>query len=241
MKKINYFYIDESGSISNNSGVFIHGCIKTDSPKSINDALKKLLLELTDSLYYEGLKERILDEGFHATENNIDMRADVYKLIPLLDYRAYLVITKKDSDFFRLKMKNMDESDYFEYSLKQLIMDRISAHKEDRNIFFFETIQLTKRSLKEILDNLFASLSKKYDCEYKIVGKEEENMGIVDYINFLFFHILEEAKPWPRMQANVNLVSPKIAIIKYLHNNTFLSRNKEEEFKVNLLNIQEKY
>lgn len=241
MKKINYFYIDESGSISNNSGIFIHGCVKTDSPQSINDALKKLMSEFTSSLYYEGFKKRILKEGFHATENNPDMRADVYKLIPLLDYRAYIVITKKESDFFKTKMSSMDESDYFEYSLRQLIMDRIYSHKEDKNIFFFETIQLKKRSLKKIIEDLFNSLPVEYDCEYKIVGKEEENMGIVDYLNFLFNHIFEDENPWSRMKQNISIVSPKIAIIKYLHNNIFLSRKKEDDFQVNLENIIKSY
>ena len=106
IKKVNYFYIDESGSINNDSSVFIHGCIKTDSPNTISEALKKLKEDLEDSLYYNEFSKRIKTEGFHATENNIDMRADVYKLLPLLDYRSYFVILNKETDYFKeLKKK----------------------------------------------------------------------------------------------------------------------------------------
>ena len=66
IKKTNYFYIDESGGISNDSKLFIHGCIRTDSPNSISDALLKLKQEILDNVYYENLVDQIKKQGFHA-------------------------------------------------------------------------------------------------------------------------------------------------------------------------------
>jgi hypothetical protein len=63
-KKVNYFYIDESGSISNDSNIFIHGCIKTDSPITITDSLLKLKKELRNSLYYDEFRHKIVKQGF---------------------------------------------------------------------------------------------------------------------------------------------------------------------------------
>jgi hypothetical protein len=54
-KKTNYFYIDESGSINNDSKIFIHGCIKTDSPIALTTALTELKQQLLDTLYYDDL------------------------------------------------------------------------------------------------------------------------------------------------------------------------------------------
>lgn len=240
-KKINYFYIDESGNINNDSTIFIHGCIKTDSPITITESLLKLKEEIGSSLYYDKFKDKIAKQGFHATENNMDMRADLYKLLPLLDYRAYFVITNKKSDYFLEKIAKMDESEYFAHSLRKLISDRIVANKKDKNIFYFENIQLKKKSLQQNLDNIFKKLDSDYDCEYHIVGKEEENLAIVDYLNFIFYHLFTEENPMPRMKLNFNLVSPKIALVTYLHKNMFFGRKKPKNLQVSLDNLYYNY
>ncbi|WP_421824702.1 DUF3800 domain-containing protein [Flagellimonas oceanensis] len=239
--RTNYFYVDESGNINNDSKLFIHGCIRTDSPNTINDALKKLKVELNESIYFEDLRDRILQEGFHATENHIDMRAMVYRVLPLLDYRSYFTITKKDSEFYNEFMIESKESDFFKFSLKQLIHDRIVNHKSDKNIFYFETIKLQGNSLKTILEEIFSEYIEGYNCEYHIVGKEEENMGIIDYLNYLFFHNLSTDSPMDRMKHNFELVAPKVAVVKMLHNKVFLSRKKLKEYQVSLQNLVQNF
>ena len=240
-KKVNYFYVDESGSVGNNQKIFIHGCIKTDSPHTIEDTLVKLKEQILDSLFYDEFREKILKEGFHATANNFDMRSDLYKLLPLLDYRAYFVITKKESDFFKKFMQTSDESGFFEYSLRKLIKDRIVANKGEKNIFYFEQIMLKKKSLDKILVDIFNDLDKSNDCEYHIVTKDEQNLAIVDYLNFIFYHLFTENNPMPRMKMNLDLVSPKIATVNYLHNNVFLARQKETRYQVKTQNIIANY
>ncbi len=240
-KKVNYFYIDESGNINNGSKIFILGCIKTDSPTSISDALKRLKSEMSSEIYYQKFKKQILENGFHATENTMDMRAELYKLLPLMNYRAYFVITNKDSIYFKDSMKTKDESEFYEYNLKKLLEDRISSHKNDRNIFFFETIQLKKKNLTKVLDDFFSIYDNEYDIEYTVVGKEEENLAIIDYLNFIFYDLLTKDKPFERMKLNLELVSPKIAIVNFLHKKIFLRRQKGEKLNVNLGNIMRNY
>ena len=239
--KTNYFYIDESGSISNDSKVFIHGCIKTDTPNTINDALSELKEKLLDDIYYSEFRDRILKEGFHATENNMDMRADVYKLLPLLNYRAYIVLINKDSDYFRHLKSSSEEHEIFQYSLKKLVIDRIHKNKGDKNIFLFEQIQIAKKSLKTILAEIFSQFYLEHDCEYHIVGKEEENMGVIDYINFVFHQLLSEDKPMIRMKQNFDLIQPKIGVINILNNNVYLSRKKPEHHQIMLDNLYQEF
>lgn len=236
-KKINYFYIDESGGINNDSNFFIHGCIKTDSPHTISLAIKKLIHEMSSSLYYEEFSKRILKEGLHATENNIDMRADVYKLLPLLDYRSYFVIINKHSEYFKELKKNKEEHEIFEISVKKLLKDRIDRNKGDKNIFIFEKIKISKKSLQVLLNDFFSSLDASHDCEFKIVGKEEENMGVIDYLNFIFNHILSEENPMQRMKMNFELIAPKIGVINVLNNNVYLSRKKKLNHQISLENL----
>lgn len=241
MKKTSYFYIDESGNISNNATFFIHGCIKTDSPQVITDTLKNLKTKLASDLYYEEIRESILTKGFHATANTKDLQAELYKILPLINYRAYFSITKKDSTFFKNKINGGDESDFFEFSLGTLLHDRIVANADEKKVFFFETIQLTKRKLGRVLESFFSKYKSKYDVEYKIVGKEEENLAITDYLNFIFDNMLTPEKLTPTMKGNFNRVAPKIAIVKLLHNNIYLSRNKSADFQVEFDNILKNY
>ena len=97
--------------------------------------------------------------------------------------------------------------------------------------------EISKKSLKTILDEIFGSLDNSHNCEYKIVGKEEENLGVVDYINFIFFHILSVVDSKPRMKQNFKIVAPKIAIVKLMHNKVYLSRKKKQNHKVTLDNL----
>lgn len=240
-KKVNYFYIDESGSINNDSKVFIHGCIKTDSPNTISEALDRLMQEIQNSLYYDSFRKKIKKQGFHATENNMDMRADFYKLLPLLDYRSYFVIINKETDFFKKLILEKEEYEIFTQSIKKLLKDRIERNKGDKNIFIFETIQISKKSLNTILSEFFDSFDKSHDCEFKIVGKDEENMGVIDYLNFIFNHLLSEKKPMPRMKVNFDLIAPKIGVINILHNNVFLSRKKKLNNRVSIENLMNEF
>lgn len=237
MEKTNYFYIDESGGISNNSNIFIHGCIKTDSPNSIQIALEKLRAELLDSLYYQEFRDKIINVGFHATENTFDMRADFYKLLPLLDYRSYFVIINKNSSYFQKIKETKEDHEIFKLSLEKLILDRIFGNRGSKNIFIFEQIQIPKKSLRTILGEIFNSLDDSHNCEFRIVDKEVENLAVVDYLNFIFYHILSPDKTIPRMNQNFDIVAPKIAIVKLLHSNVYLSRKKKSSHQVILDNL----
>lgn len=241
MQKTSYFYIDETGNISNNSKFFIHGCIKTDSPQMITDTLINLKNKLASDIYYEEIRESIIKKGFHATANSKDLQAELYKILPLLDYRAYFAITKKDSTLFKSKMKEGDESDFFEFSLGKLLTDRIISDPDGKKIFYFETIQLTKRKLGRVLESFFSQYKPKYDVDYKIVGKEEENLAITDYLNFIFDSMLTPDKLTPTMKGNFDRVAPKIAIVKLLHKNIYLSRNKPADQQVEFQNIIDNY
>lgn len=239
-KKINYFYIDESGSLLGDSNVFIHGCIKTDSPNTISDALTKLKKELADDLMFDKVRKKILKKGFHACENDADIQAAVYRLILLLDYRAYFVVLDKESDYYKSIPK--EEHEWFSYSLKKLLKDRITANKGAKNHFYFETIQISKKPLKTILTEIFDELGPEHDCEFEIVGKDLENLAVVDYLNYLFHHIFStKVDTWPKMKTIFDLISPKIGVVNILHNDIFLSRKKSTDYQVNLINLIEKY
>lgn len=245
MFRTNYFYIDEAGTLGNDSKIFIHGCIKTDNSVIIEKALLELRKTLIEDLYFEGFIERIKQEGFHAVENHHDIKTQFYRLLPFLDYRAYFVILDKTTPFYTQLKQKKNDYEIFEYTLTKLLSDRIVKNKTDKNIFYFERINIEKKALSVILKDFFSSLDSSYDCEYHIVGKEEENLAVVDYLNYMFFQILEDLKnkkvkknlEFDRMMLNFNLVKSKIGLINIVHSDTFLSRKKKFEKRIEYDNL----
>ena len=241
MKKTNCFYIDESGHINNDSNVFIYGCIKTDAPEILLESIENMKSEIIDDFYFNEDIEKIETQGLHAVDNHPDVRKQYYRLLPFLNFRAYFVIVNKKSKYF-IDLKNENE-DYqiFEMFIKKLIVNRIQRNKNDRNIFYFENIEIEKKSLENILFNIFEPLKLKYDCDFKIESKELINLSAIDYLNYIFFSILNSNKMNERMEKNFNLIAPKIGSIHLLDKNVYLSRKKTIDQRINLINLKREY
>jgi hypothetical protein len=240
-KRTNYFYVDEAGHINNDSTVFIHGCIKTDVPDVITDALENLHEDIIENLYFDEDEDRIIKEGFHAVENHPDVRAKFYMLLPLLDYRAYFTVVDKKSNFFKNLKSTKEDHEIFHYFLNKLLRDRLQKNKHDKNIFFFEDLEIEKKSLKQILQDIKDSLPPSYDCEFHIRGKELINLAVVDYLNYVLYSILSTPKSNDRMEKNFNLIAPKIGVINIMHKNVYLSRKNDDTLKVTLDNLKKEF
>lgn len=225
-RKTNYYYIDESGHVSNNSRVFLMGCIKTDNPIELERQINNLKEELLEDIYFNGTKEKFRKQGLHAVENHPDIRARIYGLLPLLNYRSYFVILDKTDAFFKEISKVMTPSEIYGFTLKKLLKDRIIRNKNDNNIFFFENIDLPDISLKVIIDS-FLKEYQNYRIEYYIVNKQNVILSVVDYLNYIFYNLLESNQFKERMKENFELMRPKIASIHLINKNVYLSRRNE--------------
>jgi len=234
--KTNYFYIDESGNILNNEKLFIHGCIKTDSPISLKSVMEEVSSEINNELIFKSFREEFAVSGFHAVENHPDIRTALYKRLIKLNWRAYFVVINKESDYFK-SIEGKDEHEIFMISLGKLLFNRIRKAENDKNILIFETIQLKSKSLKSVLDSFFEQMRRKnYDCEYSIVEKDGDiNLGIIDYLNYIIYRILNTNNSDVRMRQLFELFAPKIAMIHIQHTKKYLSRVNEDLNVENLI------
>src|SRR5690606_14194348 len=126
----------------------------------------------------------------HAAANHPDIRAEFYRILFTLQYRAYFVMINKNSGYFKRLKSEKKEHEIFSFSLRRLLRDRIAKNCGDENIFLFERIDLSGRSLSKVLDDLFASIDGAGNCQYDIVDKKEENMAVIDYLNYTLFKVL---------------------------------------------------
>lgn len=234
--KTNYYYIDESGNILNNEKLFIHGCIKTDTPNILKNVMQEVRDEINDELIFSSFKENFEATGFHAVDNHFDIRTALYKRLIKLNWRAYFVVVNKESDYFKSIIEK-DEHEIFMISLSKLIYNRIKKSKNEKNILVFENIQLKTKSLSSILDTFFEQMrNNKYDCEFFIAKKNDDiNLGIIDYLNYIIYRILSTNNKDLRMQELFELFAPKIAMIHIQHTKVYLSRANEDITIENLI------
>lgn len=226
-KNMNYFYIDESGSILNNSKVFIHGCLVTDTPNLIRDTLEQLREEIVDDLYFDKVVENPDQFDFHAVEDHPDVRTAIYRKLITLNWRAYFIILKKDGTFYN-EFSKKEEHEIFTHTLTKLIHDRVIKFKGDKNLFLFETIEISNKSFKTILEEYFEVLDKDHDCAFQILNKEDDiNMSTIDYLNYILYQILTKEKKQERMELNFEIFAPKIALINLINNKTYLSNSDQ--------------
>lgn len=160
MQKINYFYIDEAGHINNDSPIFLYGCIKTDTPDTLEKALIKIKEELSEEVYFTHLRDKLLEKNFHAVDDHFDVRAAIYKILPYQNFRGYFVVTNKKSEYFKELKSKREDFEIISYLLKKLIIPRVTSNKSDKNIFYFETLEVEKKSLERILEELFLTLKR---------------------------------------------------------------------------------
>ena len=233
--KTYHYYIDEAGSIESNSDYFILGCYKTDTPESIRDSINQLKLELTNSPYFAFERLKFAKEGFHACENHFDIRARFYNLISILNIRAYVLIINKHSDFFKKLISDNKKPEIIYYILiEKLLKDRLIKHRINHNVLIFEQYGSKplkwKKDIEEIIEKIKISIKDSFriDLSYKVLvhTKDDVNIAIIDYINYLFIQFYENRKVEERMLQNFKIIEPKIGLIYKMDKDEFFSNKK---------------
>jgi hypothetical protein len=224
-KKTNYFYIDESGGILNDSPSFILGCTRTDTPELLNESISKLLRGFEDEIYFAPIIEEIKDQGFHAVDNHFDVRAKFFSVLPILNFRSFFAIINKSKSPFKELINNKKEKQVYFLALDKILKGRFN-NRRDKNVFVFEELQFMECSQEKILQEYFEPYSKEGNVSFKIVGKEDLHLATTDYMNYIFHTILpaKDLSKIKRMVDNFDLVKQKIAFINIMHSDTFVTR-----------------
>ncbi len=233
--KENYFYIDESGGIKNESKFFILGCYKTDTPEELRKSLEQLKNEILESPYFAPQRKNFLKQGIHACENHPDIRARIYNLISSLNIRAYVLLLDKRSEFFKnLISEGKTNIDVYNLCIYKLLKDRMIKNRLDKNYFIFEKfgnkINNWQNNIHNVLLNINSEIFKSFgiDCHYEVLihDKTDLNLSIIDYINYIFIHCFNNEKPWQRMIENYNIIEPKIGLVYKMDKDLFFDKNK---------------
>lgn len=242
MKKRVYFYIDESGVLNNldKGRFFILTCYITDTPNIIKEKLESLKSKIEDKPYLAGELAKFREEGFHASPNHFDIRALYYELLPTLNIRIYSVVVDKLSNEYRILIeKYPNDPDGYIVIMRRLLYNRILSDKNEDLYFVFEEYGSKQSTYKTALENMFSEIKGKIALQLginnvnytvEVHSKDDILLSVVDYVNYVLFQILNGEKKEKRMQANFNLIEPKIASLCVWHNSIFYSSKKRINF-----------
>jgi hypothetical protein len=234
--KTNHYYVDETGHIQNDSQIFMLGCVKTDTPNEIDQLLGDRLSNMKQEIYYEPLLQDLEKHGFHAVANHPDVRADLFKILPILNFRAYFVLLVKKGFYYEELTREKQMHEIYQLMVRKLIQDRL-INNSDINIFYFEELKIKKKSQDSVLSELFTQMNIS-NATYKIVSKSgSANLALVDYINYVFFRLLNDPSIIDkRMEQNFEIMKQKIGLIHCLNNDSFMTRKNKIELP-KLLNL----
>jgi len=224
LTKTNYFYIDESGNLENNSRVFISGCVRTDAPKSIEQSLNQLVKSLQRDPYFAEISDNIARQGFHAVDNHPDVRARFYSVLSALNFRAFFVIINKQDKCFSELLSKCKADGIYKMTLHKLLRGRLQ-NNYDKNKFYFEQLTIGNKDQKRIVQELFTSVTSSAKRTFEIVSKTNKMMSLCDYMNYVLFQLFENPKKPPeRMVQNFDLLKPKIGLINYFNEDVYFNR-----------------
>ncbi|WP_452226805.1 DUF3800 domain-containing protein [Lacinutrix cladophorae] len=241
--KTNYFYIDETGHINNDEPMFAYGCIKTDTPKLIEKVLEELKEELAEDPLLAKFGEKLLKNNFHATGDHFDVRTQFYRILPLINYRAYFTVLFKNDDYYKRLKTEKEDHEIIKSMLLKIIKPRITKNRNDKNIFFIETLEVQNKSLKKIVEEIFDIFKDDYNIEYTIVDKHCQNMPVVDYSCFILNKVLiqkeNENKNIAEWVARTfEILKDKIGLIHFQNEDSFYSRHATKNKQIELNNLK---
>jgi len=242
MQKEIYYYIDETGSINGNSKSFILSCCVTDEPNILKEKIKFLRKEIENDIYFKSIDKKFKEQGFHACENHFDIRAKFYGLLPLLNFRAYILVLRKETNYFKsLKGENLTDVEIYDRCIQKLLYDRLLKNRNNNNILIFEQFgnknQKREKEIELIINNIKNEIYNNHELKIiynlQIKDKSEILLSITDYINYII-HRLVEKEPPERMLQNFQLVEPKIGLLYLMDSDIFYSRKN----KINIDDIR---
>lgn len=234
MKK-NYFYVDEAGGIKDKSNFFILGCYKTDTPEVNRQAIEKLQYEILNKPYFAFGRKKFLKHGFHATDNHPDIWSQYYNVLATLNIRAYVLILKKDSNYFKKMIsEGLNTTQIYNTCIKKLLSDRLTKTRNESNTLIFEQYGSKPKNwltnleavLSETIDNINSRFGSDVSYNVELHDKSDLNLSIIDYINFLFIQLFEQSNMIRRMQENFKILEPKIGLIYKMDKDLYFDKTK---------------
>lgn len=176
-----YFYVDESGdpNIVGRKGknlleagtvskTFIVGYVETEHPNWITRNLELLREEVLKDEYLQGIPSLSSTKiAFHANKDCHEVKERVFKLLKTSDYKAHVIVARKDEHRFRNKF-GMDAKKLYEYLVSKLFENRLHLYKKVDIYFSAMGNVVREHNMRDAIELAIATFKQKW-------GKDNES------------------------------------------------------------------
>lgn len=204
-----YCYVDESGDpvFTNRKGknliesneaspVFMVGHLETQKPTEIARAFQKIRDQISIDDYLQGIpsvKKSL--KHFHAKDDCPEVRQEVFKAIRELDFKAFVIVARKNPVHFNNKF-NKNKTELYKYLVSKLFENRLHLYTE-MDIYFSKMGNIVREknmlealnAAKHTFESKWASKNK---GEFKISIQEPSEiipLQTIDYVLWAVYRV----------------------------------------------------
>ena len=185
---------------------------------------------INDSSFFERHKT---DKYFHACDDHLDVYSRYVELLNSLDFRAYILVLNKKTEYFNELIENKSEKEIYNDLVFKLLYDRLLKRKNSINLLTFERLNnklnKEKEEKEDVIFNINKALKDKVLIEsdlnfsVEIKDKNDSLLSVVDYVIHIIGRLYEgkNGKVENYMKHNFRLIEPKIALILDIASNVY--------------------
>lgn len=229
-----HFFFDESGFNADSLSMLC--CVVLDQPTPVRESILSLKEDILHSGRLSEIRGNFETNGFHYCENHHEIRAKFFRLLPTLDFEAYICFVPSTPE-------EDHRNELYDRMYGRLLYDRMQKYRDRPIEICFEQhdSRVTRRltELREItlrIDEQIKSQHGINDIAPPIVisaGKEEPCLAIADYVSAIFrkyYEALNSANAWkkgePFEKRDFDDLRPKVRLIHNFETEEFFSRHK---------------
>ena len=237
-----YIFIDESGT-DKESDILYMSLILTEDPERIRKECESLTQKISrDPEFSQKISSvRVMGiDNFHYTSDHYEIRNEFIKLLPTLNFDAYVCFVRKEEvvgDFSRVELlKTLFSTSLYprmldrHYENIHIIYEKFDEGSAYHEQFFTEEIKQLRQKIKEDFRKTIKQVTLSFD------NKNELCLGVPDYIcgivsAYFSKQLAEDTAKDSQEERNYNRIEGKIRLIQDLTRKKFYSRRNPLEIE----------
>ncbi len=232
-----FFYVDESGdpAILGRKGrnlleeglaskTFIVGYVEIAEPSGLTKALTALREEIAHDEYLAGIPSISSTlKGFHANKDCAEVKERVFRLLKQADFKAYVIVARKDEDRFRKKF-SFQTGRLYEFLVAKLFENRLHLYKNIDIYFAAMGNTVREHTMQKAINEAIKTFRQKWDIEHnntiRIFVQQSSQipmLQVVDYILWTVNRVYEQGdfRHYRFIKNKISLVQDIFDLAKY--------------------------
>jgi hypothetical protein len=234
-----YFFVDESGdptilgrrgkNLMNEglvSKTFMVGYVEISDPKELTRRLDALRDEIVKDEYLSGVPSLAsTSNAFHANKDCAEVKERVFRLLKREDFRAFIVVARKNEALFRKKF-DLKPDKLYQYLVSKLFENRLHLYKHI-DIYFASMGNIVReRTMWNAINEAIASFEKKWkkqnSNEIRVFVQQSSQLPMLQVVDYVLWTVnrayeRNDFRYYRFLSEKISLIQDVFDVEKYPH------------------------